>query len=110
MMIFYFFQNKNLNYLFIWFFISIKVSLDNTQIEILKKPKIAKIIIINFLLGNAFSIGKKSIPFEVLQKEGELSPEDFQVMRKIPSATKKILNDILAELEKEWDSSEKEAA
>lgn len=44
--------------------------------------------------GMLFSIGKKSIPYEVLQKEGELSPEDFQVIRKIPSATRKVLNDM----------------
>lgn len=44
--------------------------------------------------GMLFSIGRKSIPFEILSKEGELSPEDFQVMRKIPSASKKILNDM----------------
>ncbi|MBT5470420.1 MAG: hypothetical protein HOK41_07425 [Nitrospina sp.] len=27
--------------------------------------------------GMLFSIGKKSIPYEIIQKEGELSPEDF---------------------------------
>ncbi len=44
--------------------------------------------------GMLFGMGKKSIPYEILQKEGELSPEDFQVIRKIPSATRKILNDM----------------
>jgi HD-GYP domain-containing protein (c-di-GMP phosphodiesterase class II) len=44
--------------------------------------------------GMLFSIGKKSIPYDVIIKEGELSPEEFQVIRKLPSATKKILNDM----------------
>ena len=44
--------------------------------------------------GMLFSIGKKSIPYDVIIKEGELSPEEFQMIRKLPSATKKILNDM----------------
>ncbi|MZG54300.1 MAG: hypothetical protein F3744_09585 [Nitrospinae bacterium] len=44
--------------------------------------------------GMLFSIGKKSIPYELIAKNGELSPEDFQIMRKIPSAIRKILNDM----------------
>jgi HD-GYP domain-containing protein (c-di-GMP phosphodiesterase class II) len=44
--------------------------------------------------GMLFSIGKKSIPYDVITKEGELSPEEFQMLRKLPSATKKLLNDM----------------
>jgi HD-GYP domain-containing protein (c-di-GMP phosphodiesterase class II) len=44
--------------------------------------------------GMLFSIGKKSIPYDVIIKEEELSPEEFQMLRKLPSATKKILNDM----------------
>ncbi|MBN4079704.1 hypothetical protein JYT60_00540 [bacterium AH-315-C08] len=44
--------------------------------------------------GMLFSIGKKSIPYDVITKEGELSPEEFQLIRKLPSATRKMLNDM----------------
>jgi HD-GYP domain-containing protein (c-di-GMP phosphodiesterase class II) len=44
--------------------------------------------------GMLFSIGKKNIPYDVIIKEGELSPEEFQLIRKLPSATRKILNDM----------------
>ena len=44
--------------------------------------------------GMLFSIGKKNIPYDVIIKEGELSPEEFQMLRKLPSATRKILNDM----------------
>ena len=44
--------------------------------------------------GMLFSIGKKAIPYDVITKQGELSPEEFQMMRKLPSATKKMLNDM----------------
>ncbi|MFT4578057.1 MAG: HD-GYP domain-containing protein (c-di-GMP phosphodiesterase class II) [Nitrospinales bacterium] len=44
--------------------------------------------------GMLFSIGKKSIPYDVIIKQEELSPEEFQLIRKLPSATKKILNDM----------------
>lgn len=44
--------------------------------------------------GMLFSIGKKTISYDVLTKEGDLSPEEFQLIRKLPSATRKILNDM----------------
>lgn len=44
--------------------------------------------------GMLFSIGKKSVPYDVIIKEGELSPEEFQMIRKLPSATRKLLNDM----------------
>ena len=44
--------------------------------------------------GMLFSIGKKSIPYDVIIKEGELTPEEFQLIRKLPSASRKILNDM----------------
>jgi len=44
--------------------------------------------------GMLFSIGKKSIPYDVIIKEGELTPEEFQLIRKLPSGSRKILNDM----------------
>ena len=44
--------------------------------------------------GMLFDIGKKDIPYDILMKEGELEPEDFQHIRKHPSAAKKSLNDM----------------
>ena len=44
--------------------------------------------------GMLFDIGKKSIPYEVVMKEGELEPHDFQLIRKHPSAGRKFLNDM----------------
>ncbi len=44
--------------------------------------------------GMLFDIGKKSISYELISKEGELSPEDFQVIRKHPSGARKVLNDM----------------
>jgi HD-GYP domain-containing protein (c-di-GMP phosphodiesterase class II) len=44
--------------------------------------------------GMLFSIGKKTIPYDVIIKEGELTPEEFQLLRKLPSASRKILNDM----------------
>ena len=44
--------------------------------------------------GMLFDIGKKSIPYEIIMKEGELAPEDFQHIRKHPSAGRKSLNDM----------------
>ncbi len=44
--------------------------------------------------GMLFSIGKKTIPYDVIIKEGELTPEEFQLIRKLPSASRKILNDM----------------
>jgi HD-GYP domain-containing protein (c-di-GMP phosphodiesterase class II) len=44
--------------------------------------------------GMLFSIGKKFIPYDVITKEGELTPEEFQLLRKLPSASRKILNDM----------------
>ncbi len=44
--------------------------------------------------GMLFSVGKKTIPYDLIIKEGELSPEEFQMIRKLPSASRKILNDM----------------
>jgi len=44
--------------------------------------------------GMLFDIGKKGIPIAVLEKQGELSPDDWQAIRKHPSAGRKVLNDM----------------
>jgi len=44
--------------------------------------------------GMLFDIGKKSIPYEIIMKEGQLEPEEFQYIRKHPSAGRKSLNDM----------------
>lgn len=44
--------------------------------------------------GMLFDIGKKSIPYEIIMKEGELAPEEFQYIRKHPSGGRKALNDM----------------
>jgi HD-GYP domain-containing protein (c-di-GMP phosphodiesterase class II) len=44
--------------------------------------------------GMLFDIGKREIPDEVMLKEGKLTPEEFQAIRKHSSAGKKILNDM----------------
>ncbi len=44
--------------------------------------------------GMLFDIGKKTIPDEVLEKKGKLTPEEWQFIRKHPSAGKKVLNDM----------------
>jgi len=44
--------------------------------------------------GMLYDIGKKWIPLNVLEKREELSPEDWQTIRKHPSAGKKVLNDM----------------
>jgi len=44
--------------------------------------------------GMLFSVGKKSIPYDVITKEGDLTQEEFQLLRKLPSASRKILNDM----------------
>ncbi len=44
--------------------------------------------------GMLFDIGKKSVPYEIIMKEGKLEPEEFQYIRKHPSAGRKDLNDM----------------
>jgi HD-GYP domain-containing protein (c-di-GMP phosphodiesterase class II) len=44
--------------------------------------------------GMLYDIGKKHIPLEILHKKGELSPAEWQHIRKHPSASRKILNDM----------------
>jgi len=44
--------------------------------------------------GMLYDIGKKNIPLSVLKKKGELSEEDWQYIRKHPSAGRKVLNDM----------------
>jgi HD-GYP domain-containing protein (c-di-GMP phosphodiesterase class II) len=44
--------------------------------------------------GMLYDIGKKGIPIAILEKQGELSPEDWQAIRKHPSAGRKVLNDM----------------
>ncbi len=44
--------------------------------------------------GMLYDIGKKGIPASVLEKNEELSPQDWQAIRKHPSAGKKVLNDM----------------
>ncbi len=44
--------------------------------------------------GMLYDIGKKNIPLGVLKKKEELSKEDWQHIRKHPSASRKILNDM----------------
>ncbi len=44
--------------------------------------------------GMLFDIGKKSVPYEVIMKEGKLEPSEFQLIRKHPSAGRKDLNDM----------------
>ena len=44
--------------------------------------------------GMLFDVGKKSIPFEIVMKEGKLEPQEFQFIRKHPSAGRKDLNDM----------------
>ncbi len=44
--------------------------------------------------GMLFDIGKKTIPEPVLEKQGKLAPEEWQYIRKHPSAGKKVLNDM----------------
>jgi HD-GYP domain-containing protein (c-di-GMP phosphodiesterase class II) len=44
--------------------------------------------------GMLYDIGKKGIPVSVLEKQEELSPEDWQAIRKHPSAGRKVLNDM----------------
>jgi HD-GYP domain-containing protein (c-di-GMP phosphodiesterase class II) len=44
--------------------------------------------------GMLFDIGKKSVPYDIIMKEGQLAPEEFQFIRKHPSAGKKSLNDM----------------
>lgn len=44
--------------------------------------------------GMLFDIGKKSVPYEIIMKEGKLEPEEFQFIRKHPSAGRKALNDM----------------
>ncbi len=44
--------------------------------------------------GLLYDIGKKSIPKNVLEKQGKLSPEEWQFIRKHPSAGRKVLNDM----------------
>ena len=44
--------------------------------------------------GMLFDIGKKSVPYEIIMKEGKLEPDEFQFIRKHPSAGHKALNDM----------------
>ena len=44
--------------------------------------------------GMLFDVGKKAIPYEIVMKEGELEPDEFQYIRKHPSAGRKDLNDM----------------
>ncbi|MDA0691510.1 MAG: hypothetical protein O3A78_03680 [Nitrospinae bacterium] len=44
--------------------------------------------------GMLYDIGKKGIPLNVLEKGEELSPQNWQAIRKHPSAGKKVLNDM----------------
>jgi HD-GYP domain-containing protein (c-di-GMP phosphodiesterase class II) len=44
--------------------------------------------------GMLYDIGKKNIPMNVLSKKEDLSPADWQHIRKHPSAGRKILNDM----------------
>ncbi len=44
--------------------------------------------------GMLYDVGKKGIPTTVLKKKKELSPEDWQVIRKHSSAGRKVLNDM----------------
>ena len=44
--------------------------------------------------GMLFEVGKKSIPYEIIVKEGKLEPQEFQFIRKHPSAGRKDLNDM----------------
>lgn len=44
--------------------------------------------------GMLADIGKKFIPEEVMGKQGELTPDDFQYIRKHPSYGRKVLNDL----------------
>ncbi len=44
--------------------------------------------------GMLYDIGKKHIPMDILNKKGELSPAEWQHIRKHPSASRKILNDM----------------
>ena len=44
--------------------------------------------------GMLFDIGKKTIPQRVLEKKGKLASEEWQHIRKHPSAGKKVLNDM----------------
>ena len=44
--------------------------------------------------GMLFDIGKKSVPYEIIIKEGKLEPDEFQFIRKHPSAGRKALNDM----------------
>jgi|TARA_B110000467_G_C18276217_1_gene455567 HD-GYP domain-containing protein (c-di-GMP phosphodiesterase class II) len=44
--------------------------------------------------GMLFDVGKKEVPYEILTKKGELTPEEFRAIRKHPAAGKKVLNDI----------------
>ncbi|NIP99828.1 MAG: HD domain-containing protein [Nitrospinaceae bacterium] len=44
--------------------------------------------------GLLFDIGKKSIPYEILSLDRELTPGEFQAVRKHPSSGKKTLNEM----------------
>ncbi|MBT5261021.1 MAG: HD domain-containing protein [Nitrospina sp.] len=44
--------------------------------------------------GMLFDVGKKSVPYEIIMKEGKLEPSEFQFIRKHPSAGRKTLNDM----------------
>jgi len=44
--------------------------------------------------GMVADIGKKELPIELLLKPGELSPEERRVLRRHPSAGRKVLNDM----------------
>ena len=44
--------------------------------------------------GMLFDIGKKSVPYEILMREGKLEPDEFQFIGKHPSAGRKALNNM----------------
>ena len=44
--------------------------------------------------GMLFDIGKKGIPQNIIEKPGGLTPEEWKHIRKHPSASKKVLNDM----------------
>ncbi len=44
--------------------------------------------------GMLYDVGKKEIPYGIMTKTSELSPQEFKVVRKHPAAGKKILNDM----------------
>lgn len=43
--------------------------------------------------GMLFDIGKKKVPYGILFKKDQLTPQEFKMVRKHPAAGKKILND-----------------